>query len=106
MTEGRKDDAGKLNTLLLFRDLPQALRDACQVFHWAAYDKPNPYPQGSWVNVEDDRYRAALMRHLLSYYEDYDSKDEESGLSHLAHAASNILMLLQKVHNAKKDNGQ
>lgn len=98
MTEGRKDDAGKLDTQLLFRDLTQALREACGVMHWAAYVKENPYAIGSWVKVEPDRYRSALMRHLLAYYEDNNSKDEESGLSHLAHAAANVLILLQKAH--------
>lgn len=49
----------------------------------------------SWNTVEPSRYRAAMMRHLCAYLRDPKSKDEESGLSHLSHAACNIAFLLE-----------
>ena len=49
----------------------------------------------SWHTVEPARYRAALMRHLCAYLRDPKSKDEESGLSHLAHMSCNIAFLLE-----------
>lgn len=47
----------------------------------------------SWKEVEKDRYKDAAYRHLLSYLENEDSTDEESGLPHLWHLACNIAFL-------------
>ncbi len=49
----------------------------------------------NWKNIPDakKRYTDALLRHVI-YYSDGKKNDEESGISHLAHAACNILFLL------------
>lgn len=47
----------------------------------------------SWKEVEKDRYKDAAYRHFLSYLENEDSTDEESGLPHLWHLACNIAFL-------------
>lgn len=54
----------------------------------------NKYSANSWQKVEDAerRYFAALMRHLTAY-QSGENEDPESGLSHLDHAACNIMFL-------------
>ena len=47
----------------------------------------------NWKRVSAERYREAAFRHFLRYLEDPDSVDEESGLSHLSHLATNISFL-------------
>ena len=49
----------------------------------------------SWRRVEIERYRDAAFRHLLSYIEDPNGKDEESGLPHLWHLACNVAFLCE-----------
>ena len=52
------------------------------------------YTAYSWRTVDDapNRYYAAAMRHLLAYKRG-EQFDEESGLSHLSHAATNLMFL-------------
>lgn len=52
------------------------------------------YAPNDWKNLEnaEDRYYGAAMRHLLEYRKG-SKTDEESGLSHLAHAACNLAFL-------------
>ena len=56
------------------------------------------YPEGgpdNWKQVEVERYRDALYRHLLLYLADPKGKDEESGLRHLQHVACNVAFLCE-----------
>lgn len=56
------------------------------------------YPEGgkdNWRDVEPERYVEALFRHTLRTVEDWDGLDDESGLYHLAHVATNAAFLLQ-----------
>lgn len=56
----------------------------------------NKYPEGgkdNWKQVEPERYRDAMFRHLLGYISDPDSLDEESGYPHLWHLACNVAFL-------------
>ena len=48
----------------------------------------------NWKTVEPERYRDALMRHILHYISDPKSVDEESGYPHLWHAACNMAFLM------------
>ena len=52
------------------------------------------YAAYSWRTVDDapNRYYAAAMRHLLAYKRG-EQFDEESGLSHLSHATTNLMFL-------------
>ena len=54
------------------------------------------YKANSWQKVEnaEERYFAALMRHI-SEYRKGNGDDEESGLSHLDHAIANLAMLIE-----------
>ena len=53
------------------------------------------YAPSGWLTVPDavPRYRAALMRHALAML-DGEELDQESGLPHIAHVATNALFLL------------
>ena len=56
----------------------------------------NKYPEGgkdNWKQVEPERYIDALYRHVLTFVEDPYSRDKESGLPHLWHAACNAAFL-------------
>ena len=49
----------------------------------------------SWKDVDIQRYRDALYRHLLAYLKDPQGVDEESGLTHLSHLACNVAFLCE-----------
>ena len=55
----------------------------------------NKYGPNNWQLLPDfnERYFAATMRHLFAWREG-ETHDPESGLHHLAHAATNIIFLL------------
>lgn len=104
--EGRKDDGSKIDTTLLFDDLPNALYAVAEVMQWACTDKkPVPYGRSSWKGVALQRYRAALTRHILDAAQKAQENgqpietqlDDESGLLHLAHQAASVLFQLELV---------
>ena len=49
----------------------------------------------NWKQVEKERYRDAMMRHMLKYLDDPDGVDEESGIKHLHHLACNVAFLCE-----------
>lgn len=84
-----KADAGKLKPTLV----PiEAIEDIAIV---RAYGNAK-YPKGgsdNWKQVEVERYRDALFRHLLAYLKDPKSKDEESGIEHYKHLICNAAFI-------------
>lgn len=82
-----KADSGKLQwSLLPFEEL----KDVVRVLMLGA----KKYTPDNWKKCDDvTRYKDALMRHVISYVSG-DTTDEESGLSHLAHAVCNCLFLM------------
>lgn len=82
-----KADSGKLQwSLMPFEEL----KDVVRVLMFGA-EKYNP---DNWKKCDDTkRYKDALIRHVISYVIG-DEKDEESGLSHLAHVVCNCLFLM------------
>jgi hypothetical protein len=96
---GKKYDAGKLRWDLLPME---AMQDAVKVLMYGA----KKYGPHNWKNVEqgEDRYFAALMRHIVAYREG-ETIDSESGLSHLSHAMCNLVFLdyLSKHKKPAKD---
>lgn len=84
-----KADAGKLQITLVPR---QIIRDIAEVRMYGNKKYGDPE---NWRSVRPERYRDALMRHLLAYLDDPDSADDESGLPHLWHAACNIAFLCE-----------
>jgi hypothetical protein len=85
----QKLDADKLRLgLLPFA----ALEETAKVFGYGA----GKYRPNGWRTVDNavERYRDALLRHLFAHLRG-EVLDPESGLRHLAHAATNALLLLE-----------
>ena len=101
--QGVKYDNGKPAAGWLLEVFPNALMCLGKVIRKGQEKYPNP---NNWKYLEqaEVRYRDALMRHLLKKYGGQDT-DEETGLSHLAHAAWNALALLElELTKDNKDN--
>lgn len=67
------------------------VRSVVRVLTWST----GQYPEGNWQHVSRprDRYYAATMRHVTSWF-DGEVNDPKSGLPHLAHAVCSLLFLL------------
>lgn len=87
-----KADAGKPDLTLVPRQIIWDIA-AVREFGNAKYGSPD-----NWKNVELERYRAALFRHFLAYLDDPQGVDEESGLPHIAHVATNCAFLCEMEH--------
>ena len=57
----------------------------------------------NWKNVELERYHEALLRHTLAVWDDIGARDEESGLLHLSHIATNIAFILEMLKEKESD---
>lgn len=95
----------KLNTLLLHRDLANALEAVNRVLHWGCNERQPPYPETGWKDVPLDKYKQALLRHQSEWLKNPSSLDDESGKLHLAHMATNALILLQRWPEEGKGGG-
>lgn len=86
--QSRKFDGDKLRYELI---PPEPLEELAKVLTYGA----KKYAANSWQKVEpfEDRYYAALMRHLAEWRKGYDH-DDESGLLHLSHAFCCLMFLL------------
>lgn len=89
---GMKYDGGKPRMDLLLSGCPNALEQVSQILTFGA----QKYAAHSWQTVPqgEDRYLAALLRHLTAHGKG-EVNDPESGMSHLAHAACNALFILE-----------
>lgn len=86
MEKGVKYDDGKPDYSLL---PPEAVEATARVFTMGA----SKYGRRNWEKgLSYSRVFAACMRHMWAWWRGED-KDSESGLSHLHHAACNIMML-------------
>ena len=84
-----KADSGKPRLSLVPREI---IRDIARV---REYGNRKYGSADNWKQVEPERYRDAAFRHFLSYLDDTDGLDEESGLPHLWHLACNIAFLCE-----------
>jgi hypothetical protein len=84
-----KADAGKPRLTLVPRQIIWDIA-AVRVYGNQKYGDPD-----NWKQVEPERYRDALMRHLMAYLDDPASVDSESGLPHLWHIACNVAFLCE-----------
>lgn len=86
--EGKKYDTGKLRWDLLDLGL---VEETVKILTFGS----TKYGANNWQGVEnaEDRYYAAMMRHLTEYRKG-NLIDEESGLSHLSHVMCNVLFLI------------
>lgn len=96
MSAGRKDDGGKLRWDLLPLDVVEKL---VEIYEFGA----NKYGENNWRTIENGykRCRAALFRHLTAY-DKGEHVDQESGKSHLAHAAWNALSMVYFAEREKE----
>ena len=97
---GRKDDQGKLRwDLLPF--------EAIELIVQVLTDGATTYGDDNWKRVPNakNRYFAAMMRHIVAYKK--GERFDESGRSHLAHAASNLMFLMYFTEiNNEETNGK
>ena len=99
--ESKKNDFAdnKLRWDLLPLDLVEKI---VEVYHFGSLK----YAPNTWKGLDDgeNRYRAALLRHLVAH-EKGDLRDNESGLLHAAHLAWNAIALLYFAIEKEKSNG-
>lgn len=90
---GVKLDTGKLRLDLV---PPSLIKGVGEVLTFGAIK----YTPNGWQTVPNakERYLAALYRHLIAHQEG-EVVDEESKLSHLKHAATNIAFLIYLEEN-------
>ena len=84
-----KADAGKLRISLVPTGI---IREIARVRMYGTKKYGDPE---NWKKVEKERYKDALLRHILAYIDDPDGVDEESGLPHLSHVACNVAFLIE-----------
>lgn len=94
-----KADGGKPKLSLV---PPQIIFDIAKVREYGCNKYPNGGPN-NWMLVEPERYRDAAFRHLLAYISDPYGVDEESGLPHLWHLATNCAFLCELEKYAKQE---
>ena len=88
LPDGRKFDSDKLRYDLIDYNQIDKLADILTM-------GAKKYADNNWQKVEpfNDRYFAALMRHLTAW-RNGKKIDDESGKSHLDHAFCNIMFLM------------
>lgn len=84
-----KADAGKLHISLVPTEIVKA------VARIREYGVNKYGDKESWRSVDAQRYRDALLRHTLAWWENPEGVDAESGLPHLEHMACNVAFLLE-----------
>ena len=87
--QAAKHDEGKAQLSLVPPKIIYAIA-AIRRFGSEKYGDPE-----NWRQVEPQRYRDAMYRHLLAYIDDPHGIDEESGLPHLWHLACNVAFLCE-----------
>lgn len=92
MKPGTKHDQGRLRPELLIQGMPRALEQVCEVLTFGA----EKYADHNWLLVENaaNRYWGAKLHHELARAKG-EERDQDSGLLHLAHEATNALFLLE-----------
>ena len=85
ITDGLKHDGGKLRLSLVPAEAIEAI--GAVMTHGA-----EKYGKDTYKQVEPERYRDALMRHVCKWLKDPHGKDEDSGLPHLWHIITNAAM--------------
>ena len=60
------------------------------------------YNDHQWTQGNAERYLRSMFRHLVAYIGG-EVEDEESGLHHIAHAATNALFILSKERGGMPD---
>ena len=99
--QSAKSDAGKPQLTLVPRQIIRAIA-AVRMYGNQKYPEGGPE---NWRQVEVQRYRDALCRHLLAYLDDPTSVDEESGLPHRWHMECNMAFIAE-LEKDRQNNGK
>lgn len=97
--QSAKADAGKLELTLVPTGIIRAIAKV-RMYGTAKYKE-----RDNWKKVSAQRYRDAAYRHFLSYIDDPNGKDSESGLPHLWHLACNIAFLIELEKESEHEEG-
>jgi hypothetical protein len=92
MSLGARFNSGK-RQLSFILEMPNAIASVAEVLEYGAekYDRNN-YKKG----LIESELLDSTLRHLSSAFNNlHDDTDAESGLDHYAHAATNLMMLLE-----------
>lgn len=93
-----KADAGKAQLTLVPRAIIWAIAKV------RMYGVNVKYPEtgrDGWKTIDKERIKDAMMRHMLRYLDDPDGVDEDSGLPHLWHLATNCAFLCEMEQDNK-----
>lgn len=93
-----KADAGKLQLTLVPK---QIIYEIAKIRRYGCEKYKDP---DNWKRVEPQRYWDACVRHIIAALDDYKKTDDESGLLHLSHAATNLAFLLEMMKEDADDN--
>lgn len=88
ITDGLKHDGGKLRLSLVPAEAIEAIGTV--MTHDA-----EKYGKDTYKQVEPERYRDALMRHVCKWLKDPHGKDEDSGMPHIWHIITNAAFLCE-----------
>jgi hypothetical protein len=88
--EGVKNDKDKPLVADFLLDFAPEIMEVARIWEFGA----KKYSKSNWKKVENgkERYMNALVRHILQ--SESEEFDEESGMSHIAHAVFNALAVL------------
>lgn len=89
--EAFKDDRGKRQWDLLPL---RALDEVIKVFEYGYQNHPERHPHQWRYGTKFSRYWSAAVRHIFAWWKG-EALDQESGLSHLAHAVCDLLILME-----------
>ena len=95
-TQSAKADNGKPNLSLVPKQIIYEM-EKVRSFGLKKYKDPE-----NWRKVEIERYHQAMLRHTLAVWDDINARDEESGLLHLSHIATNIAFILELMNDENK----
>lgn len=95
--QNAKADAGKLKLSLVPTEIINGIARTREYGNMKYGDPEN------WKTVEIERYHDALLRHTLAIWNDLEKRDDESGLLHLEHIATNLAFILQLLKGKNDD---
>jgi hypothetical protein len=94
-----KHDKGKYRPTLVYTSLIKAI-SSVREYGITKYGSPT-----DWMSTDSIKHFDAAIRHILAHV-DGEMVDKESGLTHLAHAASNIMFEIERLTFDKKTSGE
>jgi len=90
-----KKDEGKPKLSLVYKSF---VDEIAKVRMYGLTKYPN---RENWRTTKTELHHDALLRHVFAYL-DGEINDQESGLNHLAHAACNIMFLIEEKNHESK----